>query len=158
MEAQPNSPELSLCLPPPELSLVPRKWTGRNCSFRAKYQEAQGGDPLHPGPDPVRRLLGQHRGHCHTDRHHAQPGAARPDEFVSDREQCSAVEGCTPTGRQVGQGLGQCHTAARVPFRIFPQNPNIVNFASWFGFAFPTMVILLLLCWIWLQILFLGFK
>ncbi|NXY23742.1 S13A2 protein, partial [Atrichornis clamosus] len=41
---------------------------------------------------------------------------------------------------------------------IFPDNGNIINFASWFSFAFPTMVVLLILSWIWLQILYLGFN
>ncbi|XP_040194436.1 solute carrier family 13 member 2 [Rana temporaria] len=42
--------------------------------------------------------------------------------------------------------------------QLFPGNDNVINFASWFGFAFPTMILLLALAWIWLQIMFLGTK
>ncbi|NWR90200.1 S13A2 protein, partial [Furnarius figulus] len=42
--------------------------------------------------------------------------------------------------------------------RVYPDNGGIINFASWFSFAFPTMVVLLILAWIWLQILYLGFN
>ncbi|NXQ56576.1 S13A2 protein, partial [Anthoscopus minutus] len=40
---------------------------------------------------------------------------------------------------------------------IYKDNGGVINFASWFSFAFPTMVVLLILAWIWLQILYLGF-
>ncbi|NXR64206.1 S13A2 protein, partial [Rhadina sibilatrix] len=41
---------------------------------------------------------------------------------------------------------------------IYTDNGGIINFASWFSFAFPTMLVLLILSWIWLQILYLGFN
>ncbi|XP_055004715.1 solute carrier family 13 member 2 isoform X2 [Boleophthalmus pectinirostris] len=42
--------------------------------------------------------------------------------------------------------------------QLFPQNGGIINFASWFGFSFPNMILMLIFSYLWLQFMFLGFN
>ncbi|XP_062242768.1 solute carrier family 13 member 2-like [Platichthys flesus] len=42
--------------------------------------------------------------------------------------------------------------------KLFPDNGGIITFASWFGFSFPNMLLMLVISWFWLQFVFLGFN
>lgn len=41
---------------------------------------------------------------------------------------------------------------------LFPDNGGIITYASWFGFSFPNMILTLVMSWLWLQCLFVGFN
>ncbi|XP_020819032.1 solute carrier family 13 member 2 isoform X1 [Phascolarctos cinereus] len=92
------------------------------------------------------------------------PPSVPPDHHRKEREHLKLSQGLSLSvcyAASIGGMATLTGTAPNLVLQgqvnsLFPDNPRVVNFASWFTFAFPTVIILLLLTWIWLQILFLG--
>ncbi|KAF5916135.1 hypothetical protein HPG69_003210 [Diceros bicornis minor] len=97
--------------------------------------------------------------------HPVRPAPSEPGEQLN-KEQLHFTKGlslCICYAASIGGIATLTGTAPNLVLQgqmnsLFPLNPNVVNFVSWFSFAFPTMIILLLFAWLWMQILFLGFN